>query len=527
MNTAEDLSWQIDECARVWESFEYFLDEYVWIEDKEAKKAIKLELWPEQRRVVPALVIEQLLILLKTRQVGLTWLAAALVLWLGIRNPLFLAVIISVNEDLSIEFLNRIYFMLDRLPVWLCPPIKARTKQILEFSHDGGTSAIIKSMPTTEMGAQSKTPNILIMDESCMNRMAADIFNSSYPGIEQAKGQVIVISNSIKTGPGWPWTRDLYQGSMRGLNKFKRIFLAWDAHPGRPKTFLRDMRAAGMDEEDVSQHYPGTEEEAISTLMGSYFGDVLARHDKAMRGTVGRFVRDDKTKEVSFEEAKGGIVEIWRYPYFLNKKWDQYRWLRRYCVGSDVSEGQGRSYSVAYCKDRHLDEPACRIRSNRIDAWYWAEQLKMMSDYYENAILTVERTGAGQTTVKHLEELNANQTVHLTSGSTGSNVTSQYGWHESQEAKHLLSGYLKQWLRSMRGRLYCALLIDECSTWIQHEGSEHVGPEAGKLGDCVIAAGCMLEADQYLEKCEKIIPPGRGWRERQKAEREKGAIWAA
>jgi hypothetical protein len=275
------------ECKKVIKSFIYFLNTYVYIEDKDAKRAIKLKLWPSQSEIISTITDSNLLTILKARQLGLTWLVAAYVLWRSMIHQLHLSIIISVTEVLSIEFLDRVYFILDRLPVWIYPPIKTRTQQVCEFAHARGLVSTIKSLPTTEMGAQSKTPNILILDETCKNRMIQSIFNSSYPGVEQAKGQVIVISNSIKEGAGWAWTRDLYISSMRGLNKFKRIFLSWTAHPGRPETFKSDMIMAGMDSRDVEEHYPDTEEDAITdrNVIGVYYSKQMAEARKAGRIT--------------------------------------------------------------------------------------------------------------------------------------------------------------------------------------------------------------------------------------------------
>ena len=524
MSQAFDLTNQIHECRKVWESFEYFLDHYVHIEDKESKRAIKLELWPAQRAILHDLVNQSLLTLLKTRQVGLTWLAAALVLWLSIRNPLFLAIIISASEDHAIEFLNRVYFILDRLPSWLYPPIKSRTKMILEFAHLDNTTATIKSMPTIEMGAESKTPNVLIIDEAHTIRNVGMIYNSSYPGIEQAKGQIIIIANSVKTGPGWGWVRDLYLSSMSGANTFKRIFLPWQAHPLRPADFRERMEQAGMAPEDVVWHYPETEDEAISAIASSYFGDALSRHTKAKPGVRGEFYRNQEGAVV-FAPNRKGLVEIWRYPYNLVKGWDEMHWQKRYCIGSDVSEGLGQSYSVAYVMDRHIDEYVCKISSNRVDAHRWAEILAMASEFYGRAILTVERTGAGQTTVKRLEELKANQSVRMQSGKIGSGMIKELGWHESQQAKHELCGDLRRWLKEMHGTLWDAELIGQCQTWIQDEMGR-LGPEEGKYGDCVMAAGCTIQAHQYLGEPEKIVPEREGWLTRWQQEKTKGGAWA-
>ena len=279
---------QIDESKKVINSFEYFCDKYTQIEDKENKRAMNLRLWPSQRDVLPILSESPLLVILKAQQLGLTWLTAAYVLWRSLTNPMYLTVVISVTEDLSIEFLDRIYFIMDRLPAFLVPKIKTRSKQVLEMERvtQTGTKlySIIKSLPTTEMGAQSKTPNLLVMDESCKNRLASSIFNASYAGIEQAKGQIIVISNSLKEGPGWVWTRDIYVGSMRGLNRFKRIFLAWNAHPKRKPDFKLKALDGGMTQRECNERFPDTEEEAISDrdIIGVYYAQQMkqARKDK-------------------------------------------------------------------------------------------------------------------------------------------------------------------------------------------------------------------------------------------------------
>lgn len=518
---------KIDECAAVWRSFLYFLDEYAFIEDKENKRPMKLTLWPSQRRIIGDLVNSLLLILLKTRQVGLTWLAAAYVLWMAIRSPLFLAVIISASEDHAIEFLNRVYFIMDRLPKWMIPPIKSRTKMQLEFAHIGGSVATIKSMPTIEMGAESKTPNILIIDEAHTIREISRIYGASMPGIEQAKGQVIVIANSLKRAPGWSFVRDMCMSAKARINDFKMIFLPWQAHPERPADFRERMERSGMSKEDVIENYPETVDEALSAIASSYFGDALARHIDARPGIRGTFIRDERTREVRFEPRDNGIVELWRYPYPLAKGWDGYNWERRYCLGSDVSEGQGASDSACYVMDRHIDEIVCKIKSNRIAAHQWADLVLMASDYYDRGIITVERTGAGQTTVKILEEKQANQTVRLISGKTGSAVTKEFGWHESQQSKHELCNDLRQWLKAMRGALWDAELIGQCQTWIENETGK-LGPEEGKRGDLVMAAGCMVQAHLFQGSPEKIIPAEEGWLSRLQAEKAQGkAAWAA
>ena len=544
VNEAIDIAAnRLRECYKVIADFAYFVTQYCYIEDKETSAPIKFDLWPSQREILPRFLNSLRLIILKARQLGLTWLTCCYCLWLAITKPLQLIVVISAKEDWAIEFLDRIKFVLARLPSWMVPPIKKETGQVLEFEHqdeDGKpVNSVIKSLPTTEEGAQSKTPTLLIIDESALNRYFKRIFASSKPGLDVAKGRMIVISNSIKTAPGWPFTRKIYVGSMTGDNDFERIFLPWSAHPRRPKDFIRRQIAEGMDEEDVSQHYPETEQEAISMMLGSYFGKTLARHEYTMDGVRGYLIRN-KHGEIEFLEDKRGIVEIWRFPYHLVEGWDGDWWTKRYCIGSDVSEGLGLSYSVAYVMDRRLDELVVRVRTNRMDAYRWADQLYLLGQYYRNAtdytekgvtfedaLICVERTGAGQTTVKRLLDLEANQYVKIMPGKQDGGWTKEYGWSETNQAKHDLSEDLRHWFRTMKGTMYDATLLDEASTWIQYEGTNRLGPEEGHFGDCVIAAGCTIQASNYLEGAPKRLkPPVTGWRAEFVKKRERISPWA-
>ncbi len=527
------VQWELDECYKVQESFEYFLDEYVYIEDKLTQQPIKLKLWPSQADKIQELQDNRLVTVLKAHQLGYTWIfVAAYCLWRAITQAMHHIVINSFNEDVGIEILVRMDFILDRLPSFLVPPVGKSNTQLKEFIHidERGvkTSSVIQVIPATEKGGQSKTPTIFIIDESAQNRYVRKAYVASKPGIDSAQGQIIIISNSIKDAPGWGFTRDIYVGSMRGENSFHRIFLPWQANPNRPKNFRAIQLQEGMTEEDFSQRYPETEQEAISALTGSYFGKTLARHNQTAPGLIGK-LQKNRDEEIEFAQAQKGIMEVWRFPYHLVSGWDEVPWTKRYCIGSDVSEGLGQTYSVAYVYDRLLQELVARIRSNRTDAHTWANLLWQLSQYYcfgrpagewyeqENALLCVETTGAGQTTVKRLEDLGANLYMQQTAPKAGSELTKRFGWHESNQAKHDLSEDLRNWFRHTKGRVYDQTLLDECGTWILHEGGR-IGPEdETKLGDCVIGAGLAIQADYFMEgKPKQIDPPLAGWQARLK-----------
>jgi hypothetical protein len=488
---------QEEECYKICQSFLYFVDEYCWIEDKERKIAIPFKLWVCQKRIIPVIVHALRLIILKTRQLGLTWILAAYTLWLAITRPLQLIVVISAKEDWAAEFIERVKFIMDRLPIWMLPEINKATTQTIEFQHGEGLVSQIKSLPTTPAGAQSKTVSLLIMDETCENRYCQPIWASSKPGLDSCGGRAIFISNAKKTSPGWRWTREIYTQSMKGLNDFLRIFLAWYEHPRRSKDFREIQKREGMDWEDVIQHYPETEEEAISPLGGSYFRDTIAAW-KPYRPVIGRLQLNEKFKEWQFVPDRAGIIGIWKHP--------EVHWLHRYAIGSDVSEGVGETYSVAYVYDRILRRFVARMRSNRVEADIWAEMLISLAEYYKKAYIGVESNGPGITTVQYLERKRYPYLYFREKpGEFKNRTVMKYGWHEDRHNKHLLVDELKRHFRQIFKEVPCGILIDECSTFIRHENGK-IEHEEGKFDDCVIGAAISLQVANSMPPYKDVSP---------------------
>jgi hypothetical protein len=109
----------------------------------------------------------------------------------------------------------------------------------------------------------------------------------------------------------------------------------------------------------------------------------------------------------------------------------------------------------------------------------------------------------------------------------GSGLTKQYGWTENNQSKHELCGDLKNWLRTTKGTIYDAILLDECSTFIRFDNGK-LDHESGKRCDCVITAGLVHQADIFLgDKPKKIEPPLTGWRARKQEASKEAGIWAS
>jgi len=285
---------------------------------------------------------------------------------------------------------------------------------------------------------------------------------------------------------------------------------------------IQAEREAGMSEEMIQQEFYCSFE---ASLASCFFSGALDGHKHVQCGINGR-IGLTKAKDIVFEENHKGILEVWRFPYALVEGWDERRWTYRYTIGTDISEGLGRDWSVAYVFDRKLKEIVARMRSNTIDSHRWADRVHMLSRYYESALIVPERNGAGITTIDRLRDLKANIYVREHVDQMGKQTTKQFGFLETKEAKQLVCGGLKSYL-ARRKPVYDRLLLAECSTFIKDEDRELLGADVGFHDDCVIAAALAVHGDTYLPECKMVPVPVTGWRGRLKEKEKKGEIWAA
>lgn len=101
----------------------YFICHYCQIRHP-LRGAVAFTLWEWQTRLLAAMASEQLLIVLKARQLGVSELAAAYALWRARFTPGWLGLLVSRNQADACDLLDRIGFMYDHLPDWLqaAPP---------------------------------------------------------------------------------------------------------------------------------------------------------------------------------------------------------------------------------------------------------------------------------------------------------------------------------------------------------------------------------------------------------------------
>ncbi len=249
--------------------FRRFCELYAKIEDKEHGQLIPFELWPFQVDPARRMIDGEWLILLKARQLGLTWLTMAYAVWRMVFVPLYTVVLVCQKETYAKKTLSTKWDVLYRnLPEELRGGTRAKksdSSTLIEL-HNG---AQIHAVAGNQDAGRSDTINLVVMDECARIDEAEACYQGASPGLKNAKGQCVLISSSA--GPrGWFYRR--WGQAEKGQGRFGGIFIPWHEHPERDQAWY-DVEAAenAGDPNYMRQEFPASPEEAFEASGGRIY----------------------------------------------------------------------------------------------------------------------------------------------------------------------------------------------------------------------------------------------------------------
>lgn len=267
----------IRKCAAVVE----FIRLSVWIEDKTVPGNVsKFVLWPAQVKALLDILVHRLVVIVKARQLGLTWLVLAYAVWRMVFNHGFTVVALSRSEPDAIELVDYrlAKILMPRLPKWMIRPkseapaawqgpVWYANKHELTIEHWAPPGEVkpppsrFKADAAAADSGRSITANLVIFDEWAFQIWAEEIWSAGYPTINRPgatvfDGQVIGLSSGkaatffervVRDAPG---------------NGFHLIFLPWQADPRRDIDWYDATKRAMPTR--YRREYPATLDDAFS-----------------------------------------------------------------------------------------------------------------------------------------------------------------------------------------------------------------------------------------------------------------------
>jgi hypothetical protein len=227
-------------------------------EDDSVLEAIPFHLWPAQQALLSLIGNERLILILKARQLGISWLVCAYAVWLCLYRPSRLVLFFSIGQGEANEMMRRataIYWRLSaELRASLPKPIKDNTE---ELRFDNGSA--IQSLPSRKSAGSSYTASLIVLDELAKNENAESLYTAVKPTIDGG-GSMIILSTAH--GAGNLFYR-LVDKARQGLGKFLFHFIPWHARPGRDAAWYSAIAADAIDDAHMKQEYPASPDEAF------------------------------------------------------------------------------------------------------------------------------------------------------------------------------------------------------------------------------------------------------------------------
>lgn len=258
----------------------FFIQKFVRIEDKDAPDPMVLfNLWPKQKEALEAFEKHKLTIVLKARQLGLSWLALAFAVHGLVFQPGYSVVALSKREDEAKELVRRVKLILEYLPPFIIrkkdknlpenyrgPTWDATTTYVSVYHPESKVPAMFTSFTSSPDSARSFTASLVILDEWAFQMYAQEIWAAAYPVINRPTGGKVIGISTAKIGS---FFEEVWRGAMKGTNKFHPVFLPWYSDPRRTQQWYEDSKAALPSSH--LQEYPATPDEAFSSGSATAF----------------------------------------------------------------------------------------------------------------------------------------------------------------------------------------------------------------------------------------------------------------
>lgn len=269
------------EKRKILEDLRYFIENYVHIENKDGKtpeeRSILFKLFPEQLRALDEIIKNKLNIIIKARQLGITWLVISYALHQCFAIQQFTVAVLSQTEDYMKDAVNRFEYIILRLPKWFIREYNKETKvfdsmylyektsteiTIYHPPKEDGVriTSTIKGLVSTERAGQSLTVDLVIFDEWARHDNAKAVFAAAFPTINRPDSGKFI---GLSTNERGSYFEEIVQNCLDTNDMgFHMIFLAWYADPRRTKEWHEQTKKTLKDSWRLN--YPEKIEDALS-----------------------------------------------------------------------------------------------------------------------------------------------------------------------------------------------------------------------------------------------------------------------
>jgi len=377
----EERAEQLGICV---DNYVHFIHNYCKIYDSISSEWIPFRLWKEQRELLHTIHGNQLTVILKARQLGISWLTLSYALWQVMFRPIAAVSIFSRRETEALYLIgqDRLRGMFNELPAWM----KTGHTSVVNSGREWAlsTKSAVRAFPTS--AGDSYVSTLAIVDEADLSPDLNMLMGAVKPTIDNG-GKMVLLSRVNKSEPESEF-KAIYRGAVNGENGWVPVFLPWHVNPHRDADWYERQRKDILSRtgalDDLYEQYPATDVEALSekTLdkrippmwLGMCFEPMASILPKGSPSIPG--------------------LDIYKAPIPG----------ARYVMGADPAEGNVNSddSSLTVVDMESGEEQA--LLAGKFEPAVFSSYIAMVSAYYNYAPALVERNNHGHSVIQWLEE---------------------------------------------------------------------------------------------------------------------------
>ena len=428
-------------------SFTYFLEHVRILEPPSATSRggiIEFEMWehmkeaamllagkgnqqvPEDEPETPEFIRQKrLLNVLKSRQLGWSWILAAYAVWRAQFQEGSNILVFSQGQLESVAFLNKCKTIHENLPKHMKNPLGRSNDTLMQFTR---MKSKITALPSTENAGRGETASLVIQDEADFHENLDLNYAAIKPTID-AGGQLVQVSTVNKKKAGTLF-KEIHRNAP--TNGFHAVFHGWKSRPDRDDAWYARVKAEAPTSDGMSpelymeQEHPATAAEALAP----------SKHMAAFDSEALESMRENDAKEPV--ETRNNITNIYQKPSVG----------KRYAAGSDTSHGVGADYSVTAVVDVETGYVVADVYSNTITPEMFAQESVNLLKDYNSPVWAIEDNDWGELTVAKAKELRYPR-LYERRNSSGQ-PSGKAGWRTDSRSRPILWGEL---IEAVRERL--------------------------------------------------------------------------
>ena len=443
----------------------HFMKKYCFIQHPQRGR-IPFQLYPFQQKVLHLWQDNPYSVVLKSRQLGISTLAAGYSLWLMLfhkdRNVLCLA----TTQETAKNMVTKVRFMFDNLPSWL----KIDTIENNRLSLRLKNGSQIKAKSSNSDAARSEAVSLLVIDEAAFIENVAETWASAQQTLATGGG-AIVLSTPYGTGN---WFHQTWVRAEEGVNDFLPIRLPWHVHPERDQSW-RDKQDELLGDPRMAAQECDCDFASSGDVV--FYQEYLEFYEKT-------YIKDPL-------EKRGADQNLWI--------WEPADYSRSYIVVADVARGDGKDYSAFHVIDIDSNTQVAEYKG-QIGTKEYGHMLVGIATEYNEAMLVVENASIGWATLQTIIDRGYNNLYY--SPKSDSSLSNSYfdkymdtskmvpGFSMTSKVRPMIIGKLQEYISDQSVMIQSKRLLEEMKVFIWKNGRAEA--QQGYNDDLVMSFGIAM-----------------------------------